>query len=1149
MQKMERFIINYFILISILISSLYSLKIDIKEIESAISKNPADINNRLILARYMIENNDTNRSEVLLNEVLSIDKNNTIAKSLKGEIESIKLLRESSGINSLVQDLYNHNKYEELVSLFIFISDNRPETVKSLTEKSIMTIARVAMWEGEYRTSLKALDILGRTVNLDLYELKALDCYGIGDTICAKQYYNKLYKATGDCKYALKLVDIALEQGDIDGAKRVYGRMNSGGSGCKESGTAAKKIEKRIKMSIEEMRKRYDKDPSYENLQSLAFALYDINPSKAIELLKKHYKRYPTQKRSAILLSKMLAWSGRYKESLTLLNSDLLSGKEESILLKARVEAWEGNYTESLKLLENIIKHSDNKKRVWEAKKLKANIYLWNGEKDKAEKLFEELKKSDKKDSEVNESLLMLKGNIQPLIKKYENLLSKDPTNKELIKKVAELYHMAKKDEKAVNYYESLLEENPNDIETYRSVGELYLDMKRFYKGFGDWEYYANYLHKKKPLFQLAQRYYWYGYYDASLSVLDDLIELYPDDNKTWRLRAKILKEKPRYLKKEKKGSGASRECKKNLTMAERLYEGSLYKESLHYYGDYINCKPEDYFAREHYAYALERSGRHREAAGEFYLMQWMEKTPDIVYHYAYNLQKAGQTDKAEKIYRALLPTLPRELPPFLNNFLKKWVDAQQRLDFSLYKRMYDKNITDSEEWTLKNEARFGKNGFITLSVFDPVMYQEGEDKYRVKFYEKYASSTVTAEGYKELGILCSNDRCRIVSETFKKAPYTAPDETKPIWKEVEERLKELKNGDTHIPKDIDNTNRLIKPVIPISNDAQNIKSRILKKSSRKFEKIRQGYVQRGPFGTFADKIDRSASGKPVAPSAADRRRYRLEINGEHFSDNAGVNMNSTGVSLSYRLDNGEKLYFFTGGFDISDNGTDEKGVFYGIGLHGEKFSADIFADDGGSDTKPGWTLAYNGDIGFTSLNISIDRKNLVYTRRTACSTNLMSTKFQISGYRAFGDLRGIWWSAAYEDIEDGNRAITIQYDYTFYDHKLLEGDMSYFLSGWYLFDSMENDCYYSPDKVDNTLLGIRYEKSLNRYFRLSAKGAAGYSFIDGVNLYQGGLWIKSSPESPYEASVGCDIGSGTGVNGATGYRSTECGARFAMRW
>ena len=145
--------------------------------------------------------------------------------------------------------------------------------------------------------------------------------------------------------------------------------------------------------------------------------------------------------------------------------------------------------------------------------------------------------------------------------------------------------------------------------------------------------------------------------------------------------------------------------------------------------------------------------------------------------------------------------------------------------------------------------------------------------------------------------------------------------------------------------------------------------------------------------------------------------------------------------------------------------------------------------------------------------------------------------------------MRGIWWSAAYEDIDDGNRAVTLQYDYTFYDHKLFDGDMSYFLSGWYLFDSMENDCYYSPDKVDNTLLGIRYERSISRYFRLSAKGAAGYSFIDGVNLYQGGLWLKSSSESPYEVSIGCDISSGTGVSGATGYRSTECGARFAMRW
>ncbi len=876
------------------------------------------------------------------------------------------------------------------------------------------------------------------------------------------------------------------------------------------------------------------KDSSFQNIKSLAFSLYEKSPSKAIDFLKKYYKKYPNQKQFALLLAKMLAWSDRYQESMYILNSDLLKSDEESILMRARIEAWRGRYTQSLKLLEYIIKHSNNRKRVWEAKKLKANIYMWSGKKKKAIKIFEELKKSGFKDNEVNESLMILKGDIQPLIKKYKKILSKDPNNQELIKKLAELHHMAKENKEAIKYYTSLLKEYPNNIDTYKSRGEIYLEMKQFFKGFGDWEYYANYLHKKRSLYQLAQRYYWYGYYDAAISVLDDLKELYPNDNEIWHLRARVLKEKPRYLSNITQNSSNTQECKKNFTMAQRLYVGDFYKDSLAYYENYLKCKPDDYNAREHYAYALEKSGKFQKAASEFYLMQWMKKTPEIVYHYAYNLQKSGQIERAKEVYKQLLSTLPQDLPTFLKRFVNKWVKYQEKRKFSLYINMYDKKIRESKEWLSKNRARFEKNRFINISIKDPIVYKEDKNRYRVRFYEKYNSSSISKEGYIELLIVCDHNKCKIISEKFEKSPYKTPSKTKIIEKEIKKRLKEIKKNS-------------------LRNSKSTISSRasIAQKGIETPLKNRHGYVSRGPFGTFADKLDKSSSGKPLSSSNIQQRRYSIETAGEYFSDNNGVNMKNTGLSISYKLDNGKTLYFFTGGFYISDslNSAKERGKFIGLGLHGSKFSADIFADNGGDNTSLGWSLAYDGDIGFTSLHASVARRNLVYSRKTADSVDLMDTKFKLSGYKVLNDLRGVWWSLEYEHIEDNNNVLTLQYDYSFYDHKLLGGDVIYYLVGWYMFNSQTNDSYYSPTKIDNTLVGIRYEHDISANLRLSINGVVGRSFIDGVNLYDGGVWLKNTAKAPYEVSLGCNFNNGTGVDSSSGYRSKECGARLTYKW
>jgi len=1103
--------------------SLSSLEVNENDLKESVKLNPEDIKNRLALSRYYMEHNESIKSLSLIKKVLQIDPKNETAKKLYEKARVDVLIEEAiegkRDINEYIQQLYEKEQYKKIISLYLHFKNTDTISKIGLSVKSLINIARVAMWDGKYKLSLEVLNRVEKD-NLDAYEIKAEDCKELGDSACAIKILKKLYFTTGECRYATKIMKIYLEDGRLYDTKRFLKYLKKRGKICKGSGAITKKLQKKLKQNLKKLEEIYRKEPSYRNLEPLAFALYEENPPKALDIVRKYTLSHPEDREGRLLGAKLLAWMGKYDESIKMIDSIDDLHFSDARLFKAKVFAWKGEYKRALDIIDKI-QGSDKTKKRYEALKLKANIYLWSGNKDMARELFEKLEKVMKDDQEIKESLLLLRGKTDELIRKYEKRLQEDPQNSEIRSRLAELYSAAGEKKKALSIYEKMIEENPHNIDTYKSAGDLYLETKNLYKGFGDWEYYGNFLSSRKSLYELAQRYIWYGYEDAAVSVLDDLLRLYPDDRKAMVLKAKALKSRPRYLnlvrhknKEDEGGGGGKKADRRLLEMADRAYKGGLFKTAADYYWSYIQEEPEDYSARERYAMALEKSGRYKEAAGEFYLMQWMVDDENIIYHYAYNLQKSNEPQRAQKVYRKLLKRLPKDPPVLLKSFLKRWKNAQEKLDARAYVSLYDVNDSQMSDMLLKVENLFRKSDFISIGIYDSTLLKQENDRYRLGFYETYASKIEKRNGYVELVVECTDDSCLIESESFKESKYIPSRNSDPLGKEIAQRLEELQAEKT-----------------------QNL-----------FLKKREGNNRVHRRNRHRKLNGDSVSGKLEAPSEKedDRRRISIDLDTNYFRDNAGISMYDSSFSLSNEVGDDMWLSLLGGAYRVDDDHAKYRGGFYGLGAKYKGLSAKVVENYLEGKGKLGWSLGYETTLFGDSITLSLERSNLLYYKRTSCSAKHMQTRARISGYHYIAEHKGLWWSLAFEDIDDGNRVLTLQYDYEFYNIQKWNSDFVFVVYGWYQLNSLSTDCYYSPKKVDNTLFAIRLGKPFTKNWNLEGEVSLGYSLEDQSVLYNGGLWLKSSKNAGFESKIGCEMDNGTGAGGSgSGYRSLNCSITF----
>ena len=1152
----------FMVLILAILTLANTLEIDASQLEKAISKNPNDISNRLILAKYYEKTGNYKKALSFINQVLKTDPKNKKALILKKEIlafQNMQLLNKKYGdLDEYISTLYEKGKYKEILA---FYKKFKPV----LKPKTLIKIARIAMWEGDYTLSLNILNSFKEN-NLDVMEIKAYDYFYKGDIIKANRLFKILYNATGQKDYGIKLIETYIQLGDVLSAKKILYSLKYKLS-KKEYRKYFDLIEKKLYSYINILEQKYNKNPTYDNLKNLTIALYDLNPEKAISIVEDYIKNNPEDFKAKILLAKLYTWKGDTGKAEKLLNEFIETDNYQAKLLYGKILAWNGMYKKAKMFLIDVYQNG-NQKQKYEALKMLGFIQMWQGKKINAKQIFEKLHKINPKDEEVKEALMILNGHIKPLIVKYEKLLKKYPNNMDYVLKLADLYYMLPNYEKAAKYYEIYLQNNPDKIELYKTLGDIYLELKKYYKGFSDWEYYAALKNTPEAYLELAKRYYWNGFMKEALDILNKLIDKYPNFKPAIELKAKILKINPRYLNYDYETAIEkyfNNRAQKLLVYGDRSYFAGFYKTAQNYYKDYLFINPDDGNVREKYAYSLEFSGNYAEAAGEFYNLFWYKKDPVLEYHYAYCLQKSGKIKEAKKIYKKLLKEVPKPLPEKLKKFIYQWKNAWESMDFEKYASFYDKNIKDNLYWRLKKQNIFKKAGFISVGIYEPVLLQKKGNIYKIKFYQVYASKIKKDKGYKTLWIRCNKEKCVIIKEKWTPGKFKPDNPENSLLILIRENLQEI---DTHnIPIKTEDKNNTVPNNISTINNTPNNKNDTIKTENNltkpyDFISLNTILKKKESHITLAEKnitretntslikenlniekfkIVKVTKKNAITKEIKKRPPNYLLISFYHFHDNQKTHYNH--IQAKYlrnfkSFDAGVFLRFFK----IKQNSQKDSGNITAgiIRYNGYEITAGI-------DNAKKSNLYLNITKNYLFHEINILYENLVYSRKTICSLNHTRLKFEISRFKQLDIIRGLWYSMALESIDDGNFVLTPQIDYDFYSNKILNSPYAIFFSGWYQFNTKQSDCYYSPDKTDTNIVGIKYYPK-NGFADIMLKAGIGYSIWDKAFLYKIGFNINKNIKL-LNLNAKCEYANTSPISAPNNYKSYECILNMEKTW
>ena len=692
------------------------------------------------------------------------------AKNITELKTSLDHILNGKNIDKYYQELYYAGKYKQIKRMYKYLKIIKSDYPKLVT-------ARIYLWDGKYQKVSRILNTIHDKRNLEYVELEAYKCFDVGSYRCARKRFMLLFNNTGKLEYAYKLLDIYLYEGNIKKLNQFLKYLSKRYPNDRKLGKYRKNLLNHKTQQYQKLKQKYEKSGSFKDLQNLVYFLFNNNKKdQAYRLLETYVDNHPEDTNAIYWYAQYLSWYGYNKKAIQVLNNIVTPEDYKTKLLIAKFYAWDGNSKEALNYVNDIINNSYDDKFILPAKELKGLIYYWNQNYKEAKPLLKEVLKY-KFSSEAKEALMVISGNIRPLIKKYKLLYRRNPNNSDYILRIADYSYKIHHYNTAIKFYEKYYKIK-KDLNTAHILAGLYLIKKDYYKGFSYYEYWAYTKNDVKSLYELAQNYYYIGYYKSALKVISDLLKI-QKYLPALKLRAKLLKNAPKFVqhKQNQMQQKNNQEVEGLLEMADRLYNNKLYKSAIPYYKSYLLLKPKDYIAREKYAYSLEKSGKYKEASGEFFLLTWVKKDCDILYNYGFSLNKSGRKNEAQKIFKQIYNDyLLKPLPSFLSSFVNNWKKAWESQSIDRYKSFYSKKYRNDIRWTIRKQFIFNRVKFISLYFADIGLlkkeHKNDYDYYTIKFFQQYTTNRKVDKGYKTLILKCYNKRCVIISEKWKKGEY-----------------------------------------------------------------------------------------------------------------------------------------------------------------------------------------------------------------------------------------------------------------------------------------------------------------------------------------------------------------------------------------
>ena len=1111
-------------IVVLLLSLVISWGVDIDlSIEKNLDKK--DIVNRLVLVKYYFDKNIT-KAKLYNDEILKIDKNNKKAinndKNIKLKEQLFKLTNKEN-IDKFYQTLYFNNKYEKIKKLDKYLKVISSDYPKLIT-------ARIYLWDGDYNTVGKLLKLVKDHANLNYVELKAYYCYYKGYYKCAKNNFSILYNATGKLEYGYKLIDSLLYLGENDRAYKFINALLKRYKNDKKLLDYQKTLKVKQESRLNQLKKQYQKTGKFEDLQKLVYLLLNNNQKKdAYKLLQEYIKKNPTDINAKYWYATYLSWDGDNTKALKILENIVTDNDYKTKLLMAKIYSWDGNYDKAINYANDVIINSQDKNLILEAKELEGLIYYWQQDYEMAKPILEEVLKQ-KNSQDVKEALMVINGNLKPLIEKYKKLYQKDITNLDYILRIAEYSQKIGDIDTAIEFFEKYYNLKPTNLTVAHTLAKLYLQKKDYYKAFSYYEYWAYTKGDVKSLYELAKDYYYAGYSKSSLNVIADILKI-KQYKPALKLKAQILRYSPKFTQNNDSKTINDVFAEKNsklLEVANRLYFNGFYYDASLYYKEYLLDNPNDVEIRERYAYSLEFSNEFKKAGGEFFLLTWNKKDCNTLYHYGYNLEKSDKKKLAKQVYQEALSYAIKPAPKFIVDFINDWKKAWESQDINNYKKFYDDKYKNDKVWVIRKQAIFDRVKFISLYLTDISILKQTKknsyDFYEVRFWQQYSTNKKIDKGYKTLVLKCKDKKCVIYKERWHKGKYIPVDYQ--CQKNINLRLKNIDKTPVNLNNSFKKKN-LIKDGITKGGIVivDNVKRPLISETeslalfdiniTKKFSILKGNLNYQANDNTRWHKIG-------VLGYYYEDKPQMKEIDYGLFYENNKIYIDAKKWKL-WQFENVRNGKYFTFHYKYNNKFT---------------FGAELGQYEGFSYLYPYVEYQSNWNYKYYQSVTGKDMKSFCAVDNHLVTHHLIASKYKGINTKYKKELTDEWYSGEISKI-DSNIVLTPQFMYRFKKkHNLKDIEFYYYASGWYQANSATTECYYSPDFYDSTFLEIHPV-----YKKLELIGKVGYSFYTDTFLYSYGFdfdvnWLN----------MGC-MKNHSYKDGVNGYWYEECYLKAGVEW
>jgi tetratricopeptide (TPR) repeat protein len=1079
-----------------------ALEFDIQDIEKNLKSN--DINNRLILVKHYLDNNDLEKAKKYNSEVLEMAPENIKANSFSKKIglkeEFYSILNKNSvsdeDINKLYKDLYKDKKYSSIKDKSKYLDFMNTDYPKIIT-------AKIFTQEGNYNKSENILDLVKDKRDIEFTKVKAYNCFNLNDYICARDNFKTLYDFTYDLDYGHKLVNTYIILGDMKNANVLNSKILALHPNDKKSQNYKKSIDKLLNAIKINYKKIYEESNSFSDLQNLVSVLLnDKKEDEAYVLLEDYIKENPKDNNAKFWYATYLSWGNKNDKALEVLEPIISKGSYKEKLLAGKILSWNNDFDSSINYLNDVIVNSKSGNLVIDSKEAKGLVYYWKKDYKTAKSILKDVLKH-KNSVEAAEAIMVMEGNVKPLVKKYTLLHKQDPLNLEYIFKIAQYSEILKDENNAIKYYEKYYAIDPTP-QVARFLAKLYLYRGDYYKGFGYYEYWTYKTNTDKSFLELANTYFNYKYYKAALDVLEEMLKRYPDHKEALDLKAKISKIKPKYMKYFEKGvekvvSVNDIESFKAflkskslivLKFADKLYFNGFHIQANEYYKKYILDNPRDYFIRDRYAHSLEFAGQYDQASAEFFLLLAKKKDCNTLYHYAYNLEQLGKREEAAKYYEEAQKLALKPLPKNLESFVYKWKEAWESQKIDKYKLFYAPKNYNDKNWLKRKASSLTSVKFIQIGIQGASLVSQTKntkyETYIVKFYQNYKTDKLRDKGYKTLEINCLDEKCFIAKESWAKGQFNELEEkcyslAKERWNIVTEVLPNMQDLIREY-KENNNTNEIEIIFDKNVTDEKEVLNRMEVNLTNKFELKKNTIL------------------------VADIKQ-KVGLKGEYYEDKTDIRFTSYGPYYKYQFNAENSYYVDVQKWKLWQNEQKRNGKFLTFKA---KNGAWTFGGEAGSYEGYSYIypyIEYNDYFTyiFSQAVTGKEKKSFCAVDDHLNSLNFSISKYQGAYVKSKKEMTDYWGSLGFSQISNGNFSITPQFQYRFNREDEIFKDTTYvyyYLSGWYTSNSKQDaDCYYSPDLYDSTFLEVHPV-----YNNLELIGKAGYSAIENTFLYSYGF-------------------------------------------